>query len=657
VSALLVAACSLDVGGIAHIAEGSHVGDGDDADAPDPSDTKDAGNNQHIYSDAGAGDGDAEPMPTGGADAGNEYPPDPNAVAVWLSSEDQSLRLAQQADLSMSAAQSAADSLILTLDHTQVFQEIDGFGATLHDSSAALIQDKLDEPEQKTLMRRLFDAHGAHLNILRKPLGASNFASSLYTYDDTPPDLSDFSVAADGEAALPVLRAALELEPQLLVFAAPWSAPAWLKTNQALKGGGLSRNALPELAEYLVAFVRAYEQQGVPIYALSPQNEPFYSPDNAEYPTTFIDPALEADLIAKELGPRLYAQGSQVKLLVMEHNWDLADSFAGTLLARDDARNFVAGTAFHCYGGNAAQESTLHDHYPKLDVWLTECGGRDAGPEGQKGTLHDTMQLAVGSLRNWSRSVLRGPLALDTSHGPRLGGCSDCTSAVQIANDGYTELRSEFYGLAHFSKFVARGARRIASDAEGPNAQDLAHVAFVNPDDSRVLVVWNEASSYRSFNVVAAGQSFAYVLPARAVATFHFRRQHGPISLAHAEVQTSSSGVNSAPSAVIDGNPDTRWSSGVPQASGQWLQVDLGTPTAFRALTLDAGDSETDYVRSYRIEVSDDASSWREVAQGQGDAALFTVEFTPVRARYVRITSTGSATTDWWSVHELALHI
>ena len=112
-------------------------------------------------------------------------------------------------------------------------------------------------------------------------------------------------------------------------------------------------------------------------------------------------------------------------------------------------------------------------------------------------------------------------LALDESHGPHLGGCGECRGVVTIdSRTGAVSRNEEYYALAHASRFVRAGARRIESST---GVDSLETVAFRNADDgSKVLIVVNVGRSGRTFAVRSGGRSFRLTLPAGAVATLRW---------------------------------------------------------------------------------------------------------------------------------------
>ncbi len=187
-----------------------------------------------------------------------------------------------QAQHSIRFGSQRAPELTLFVNDAVRYQKIDGFGASLTDSSASawLLRNKLSDSQFQKIMEMLFDREkGIGLSLLRQPMGSSDFALEDYTYDDMPPGESDselrhFSIENDQRYIIPVLRAVLAINPQIKILATPWSPPAWMKSNDSLVQGTLRPENYHAMAGYFVKFVKAYEQAGVPIFGVTIQNEP-----------------------------------------------------------------------------------------------------------------------------------------------------------------------------------------------------------------------------------------------------------------------------------------------------------------------------------------------------------------------------------------------
>ena len=401
-------------------------------------------------------------------------------------------------------------------------QRIAGFGAALTEGSAWLIRHGLKEEQRDALMRELFtrEDNGLGFEFTRLTIGASDFSRRHYSLDDMPPgqtdpELKHFSLDPERADVIPVVKQALALNPRLQVMASPWSAPGWMKTTDSLVQGQLKPEFYGAFASYMVRYVQAMQAEGVPIFALTLQNEPHFEP--GDYPGMRMPPATRAAVVGRHLGPLLAAKGMKTQLLEWDHNWDEPWSPLA-MLSDETARKFVSGVAWHCYAGDVSAQSQVAQHVPALDVWFTECSGGEWKPQWAETLPWITRNLIIGSTRHGARGVLMWNLALDPAHGPHLGGCKDCRGVVTIdPKDGKVTRNIEYYAFGHASRFVRQGARRVASEG---GAKELDHVAFSNPDGSTVLIVCNSAAEPRRFTVQAPGRRFSYELPASGVVTF-----------------------------------------------------------------------------------------------------------------------------------------
>jgi len=463
----------------------------------------------------------------GGGDTSPPSPP-PNGPTVepTVTTGDRSKLLQSQPTVRF-ASGGTSTSLVIAVDASTAYQQMDGFGASLTDSSAWLIWNKLDSSQQATLMQNLFTASGGiGISFLRQPMGASDFsASGNYSYDDMPtgetdPDLVNFSVAHDDAYIVPLLQQALALNPAAKVVALPWSPPGWMKATESMNGGDIDTAYFPSLAQYFVEYVKAYQDRGIPIYAIAAQNEPLYS--TSDYPTASLSADGESDFIANHLGPALATAGlSSVKIFGYEHNWD-DPAYAESVLS-SPAASYVAGTSFHCYAGDVNAQSQVKTAYPDKDIWFTECTG-SVGSGFAGDLVWNSEHLLIGATRNWARSISLWNLALDQNSGPTNGGCLTCRGVVTIddsTSPATMTYNVEYYVLGHLAKFVVPGAYRIASNTFG--AGSIEDVAFRNPDGSVVLFVLNSANSSTAFTVNWKGQTFNYALAGQSVATFTWK--------------------------------------------------------------------------------------------------------------------------------------
>jgi len=443
-------------------------------------------------------------------------------VEMYLTTGDRAKLLEREPAIAWSVDTARAPTI--EVDDRTAFQEIVGFGAALTDASAWLMMHALSPAARDTLLRDLFGPEpGVGFSFVRVDMGASDFATRHYTYDDVAAGerddaLARFSITADTGETIPILARALALDPRLAIMASPWSAPAWMKTSGSLIKGTLREDAYDPFARYFLKFIRAYEAVGLPIFAISVQNEPHFEPEN--YPGMRLDPSQRARFVGRYLGPLFAREGVRARILEWDHNWDQPESPLA-VLGDTVARRFVAGVAWHCYGGDVSAQGRVHDAFPDKDTYFTECSGGAWAPKFGDNLLWTTRNLVIGGTRNWARGVLMWNLALDENAGPHLGGCGDCRGVVTIhSRTGAVTRNEEYYALGHASRFVRPGARRIASTLV---RDSLETVAFRNPDGSTVLIAANPLATDLAFSVRTSGRVFHAQLPASSVATFRWR--------------------------------------------------------------------------------------------------------------------------------------
>jgi glucosylceramidase len=460
--------------------------------------------------------------PAAGPRVAAPTPPHPimPTVELWLSTADRRLRLVQQPDIEMSAHESSPTDTVI--DIGKRYQSIVGFGAALTDSSAWLIQNRLNERQRSALLHELFGPPpGINLNMMRLIIGASDFSLQPYTLDDLPagqvdPPLQHFNVTSNLRDIMPAVHEVMSVDPQLRIIASPWSAPAWMKTSANLIGGELLPQFESTYADYLVKYLDAYRKNGIPIFALTLQNEPGFIP--LTYPGMDMPAATRARLIAQYLGPALAGRKPETLILDWDHNWDEPEQPL-SVLADPAAARYIDGTAWHCYRGTASAQSQVHRAFPRKDIYITECSGGDWESSKNGELLWFARDLLLAGIRHWARGVVYWNLALDEQHGPHFGGCDACKGMVTIdSRTGEVSRNDEYYAFAHFSRFVLPGAARVGSSETD---EGINNVAFQNAsDESVVLVMVNSHVDARRVSVVQGQNHFQYTLPAQSVATF-----------------------------------------------------------------------------------------------------------------------------------------
>jgi glucosylceramidase len=512
-------------------------------------------------------------------------------VSVVLSTDDGANLMAAQPSVTFTATTTGTNKVIV--DENQQYQTMEGFGAAFTDSAAYLLHQVAQPSALTTTMSELFtrNGDGIGLSFMRNPMGASDIARSVYSFDDMPVgqtdvSLANFSIAHDQTDILPIILQAKALNPQMKILASPWSPPGWMKDPSSMSpvsmlGGRLLMTTANEtaFANYFVKYIKAYEAAGVPIDYISLQNEPLNV--TTSYPSMGMDAPTQLTLLRDYILPALTANNLTTQVLVYDHNWD-TPSYPETVLSDPtvQASNLVAGTAWHGYGGTPGAQQTIQNEFPTKGTWETEHSGGTWVTDQFSTDFVEITQV----LRNSAKSFVKWSLALNQYLGPDLtqnaglGGCNTCTPIVTVnSQTGAITKDIEYYTLGHYSKYVLPGAKRIYSS----NANGIVSVAFQNPDGSKALVAFNGAGASTPFTVQWGTQSFTYTLPSMAAATFTWSgtQNSTPTLPATSQVQGSSysseSGLETETTSDAGGGYDLGYIN--PGASAVYKNVDFGT--------------------------------------------------------------------------------
>ena len=374
----------------------------------------------------------------------------------------------------------------LDVDAAAAKHEFLGLGASLTDASAWILANM--EPERRAaLLRDLFTPEGCNLGAIRLNIGASDYSTGLYSYDDTPGDtgMADFSLRRDDRFLVPMAQAVRALRPDVYVFASPWSPPGWMKTSGLMVGGNLRDECMPALANYFVKYVRGYGERGVPIDAVTPQNETMCDTEG-QYPCCTYTAGQEGAFVRDHLAPALRRAGLGTKIWVHDHNPD-PDGVArvSELLSMPGVADAIDGVAWHCYGpaGEAANIDAVAAAHPRLGHYHTENGPhvvlRDRTESWWAAKVFGMIQHGCSLFTSWN-------LCLDELGTPATGAHL-CGGFVTVDSATQEVAHSPQYRLfRHIGPFVARGARvmEVSGSRDG-----TCLILFRNPDGTFVLVV------------------------------------------------------------------------------------------------------------------------------------------------------------------------
>ncbi|MGB8031122.1 MAG: glycoside hydrolase family 30 beta sandwich domain-containing protein [Terracidiphilus sp.] len=385
----------------------------------------------------------------------------------------------------------ASTSLDIRIDPASRRQTVLGFGAAFTDAACYLFS-QLPAQGRQELIGEFFGLDGLRLSVARTCIGSSDYSRSVYSYDDTSepdPELRHFSVEHDRAYILPSLCTARELNPELFLFASPWSPPGWMKAGGSMLGGSMRKAYFAAYAQYFVRFLEAYAAEGVKIDAVTIQNETDTDQDG-RMPACLWGQEYEMAFVKTFLGPALEHASLDTKIWILDHNYNLWGR-ALDELSDPGVNKYVDGVAWHSYMGTADAMTRVHEAFPDKGAYWTEGGPAYTSPDYTT-DWSTWSQTFTGVLRNWGRCLVGWNLALDEHGKPNVGPFS-CGGVVTIDSRTQRITRSgQYWAFAHYSKAIRRNARVLASDGQ---LAGVEHVALENPDGSRVLIITNRGEA------------------------------------------------------------------------------------------------------------------------------------------------------------------
>lgn len=450
------------------------------------------------------------------------------AGEYWLTKGDRSVEFEEQGGRYVLTP--TAEMPLITIDTSQKFQTMEGFGYTLNGGSAMHLAN-MSPSARKDLLQELFgntgnnageESNGSRVeggrasigvSYIRLSLGASDLDPKAFSYNDLPVgetdiQLAKFSIAPDEKYLIPILKEILAINPAMPFMASPWSPPAWMKSNNSTIGGELKPEYYGVYAQYFVKYIQAMAQHGIKIAAVTIQNEPMHPGNN---PSLLMHAKDQAEFVANHLGPAFESAAIESKIIVWDHNADKPE-YPIEVLDNPVANKYIHGSAFHLYGGNINDISRVHDAHPDKHLYFTEQWvGANSDFWGD--VAWHVENLIVGASRNWCKTVLEWNLAADSNLQPHTpGGCDACLGALTIDGDK-VKRNAAYYIIAHASKLVPPGSIRVDSH----RVTDLPNVAFLTPQNNVVVIVLNNTATSQSFALTHNRKKTAYSLPAKSV--------------------------------------------------------------------------------------------------------------------------------------------
>jgi glucosylceramidase len=419
----------------------------------------------------------------------------------------------QQIDLK-AGSDSAQAGVAIAINPAVKYQTMDGFGGCFNELGwEALLT--LPAENRQAVMAALFDSKtGCGFEYGRMPIGASDFGKDWYSLDDTPGDydLEHFSIQRDEQCLIPYIKAGLAVNPRLKIWGSAWSPPAWLKVNNNYTGGTNQLRFEPQVlttyAHYLARYVQAYQQAGVPVYAVHVQNEPASA---QKFPSCVWNGMQIRDFVRDYMGPRFKQDKVKAEIWLGTINNRDIESYVAPTLNDPKASQYIAGVGYQWDGKHAIAET--HARWPGLKLMQTEteCGGG----ENNWDSAVNTWGLLKHYLSNGASAYMYWNMVLDQKSISSWGWKQN--AMITVHTDSHEVVYNpEFYLMKHFSAFVAPGATRI--EATSTNA-----VAFKNRNGSIVIVTANLEATPLPVTINVAKKTFVATLPAQSFDTIIYR--------------------------------------------------------------------------------------------------------------------------------------
>ena len=401
------------------------------------------------------------------------------------------------------------EGTVLTLGEEK--QTIRGFGCCFSELSALALND-LSEKDKKDTLDELFSEEGCNFNYCRTPIGASDFATDFYSYNETEGDyeMKNFSIERDRRLLLPLILEGVNRREDMQMFASPWCPPLWLKTKKVYSCGVFNKTEenYKAYALYFKKYVQEYRKAGVPLIHIHPQNEPC---SNQVFPSCVWKGSELTEFIGGYLGPALEGEGVDIFFGTINgpeggdrYSWTKYCHYLGLAMQDEKAKKYIKGVGYQWAGKFALPQT--RDDYPDLELIQTEseCGdGKNTWNQ-----MLDIFGLTRHYFRFGASAYVYWNLALMADQPSTWGWHQNSLVSVK---DGKRIYTPEFYLMKHYSHFVKRGAKYV--ELKGEFASSCS--AFRNPDGQVVIVCYNPYE----FSKVITVEGKSYMLEPRSINT------------------------------------------------------------------------------------------------------------------------------------------
>lgn len=396
------------------------------------------------------------------------------------------------------------------------YQAIVGFGGAITEATA-LNYFSLPENKQTEFMKEYFSNDGANYNFCRLTIGSCDFSEKSYSYSNKT-DLSDFSIEKDKKYIIPFIKKAQSLNPNLKFLASPWSPPKFMKSNKMLVlGGKLLDKYKKTWAEYIVKYIKSYENNGIKIDYITVQNEP-----NAIqiWESCLYSPQEEKDFIINYLFPTFQANNITTKILIWDHNKEKLFNRAFAELTNNKSLEAISGIAFHWYTGDHFENITLaKEFFPgKLLIHTEGCTGYSKfNPNDEEKNAEIYAHDILGDLNAGINGYIDWNMCLDFKGGPNHK-MNFCNSPIMLNNEKSDYIKNlSFYYINHFSHFIKPGAQRIGFSRY---TDTIEITAFKNTDNSIAIILLNKNNFNKEYNLVFNNEVIHDNLDSHAIVSY-----------------------------------------------------------------------------------------------------------------------------------------
>ncbi|MDF2943061.1 MAG: glucosylceramidase [Herbinix sp.] len=398
------------------------------------------------------------------------------------------------------------------------YQTFLGFGGAITEA-AGYAYSKLSKDNQEKVLAHYFGEEGNCYHMIRSHIDSCDFSLGVYSAMTDPMDLEmkSFTLQQEEQYILPLIIAAQNKSGELIdLMLTPWSPPAFMKTNgEKVHGGKLKPEYREFWAEYICRYIKEYEKRGLQVNRLTIQNEPAAV---QSWDSCLFTAEEEKEFLRDYLYPSLVKNGlSRVKINIWDHNKERLYERARTIIDQDTA-SMVDGVAFHWYSGDHFEQLQItRDAFPGKELIFTEgCVEYSRFGTNQLQNAQMYAHDIIGNLNGGMTGSMDWNILLDEKGGPNhVGNFCDAPIMVDTQNDTF-EVKLSFDYIGHFSKYIKKGAKRIAFSKY---TKQLEMTAFKNLDGSIVLVLLNREQQDLPVTFDLVGKIFHLVIAGETIVT------------------------------------------------------------------------------------------------------------------------------------------